>query len=301
MSFKVFVYYCALCGGWAAFLTWAVVYATGITNLEPTAGGSYWLRAGLTGAVLGTLIAGAIGAVDAVLNAVGFQRGLRVLLCLGVGLVGGLFGGVVGQLLNEVLRVPVFVGWMLAGSLIGGSIGVFDLLRAFLGNHDIRAALKKTLNGVLGGVLGGLLGGVPFTFLVGGDTTLKSSLTVNLVILGMCIGLLVGLAQVILKDAWLRVESGFRAGRELLLTKDVTTIGRAESSDLGLFGDNAIEKTHARILLKNNRYLLEDADTEAGTFVNDRPVGAKPVPLRKGDLIRVGRSVLRFGERQKRK
>ena len=32
------------------------------------------------------------------------------------------------------------------------------------------------------------------------------------------------------------------AGREIMLTKDETTIGRAESCDIGLFGDNAIER-----------------------------------------------------------
>ncbi len=81
-----------------------------------------------------------------------------------------------------------------------------------------------------------------------------------------------------------------------MLTKDETTIGRAESCDLGLFGDNTVEKLHARILLKNNRYVLADAETPAGTFLNDKPVG-KPTPLRDGDPIRVGNSVLRFGER----
>jgi hypothetical protein len=296
MSFKVFVYYCALCGGWAAFLTWAIVYVTGITFI-----GTEWVRAGLSGAVLGMMVAGAIGTVDALLNAVGFQRVLRVLTCMAIGFLGGLFGGVVGQVLYQFVGVPIFFGWMLAGVLIGASIGVFDLLRAVGGGHDIRAALKKTLNGVYGGLLGGLIGGVPFTFAVNMDTTLKSNLTVNLVLLGLCIGLLVGLAQMILKEAWIRVEAGFRPGRELLLTKDVTTIGRAEACDLGLFGDNTIEKTHARILLQNNRYLLEDAETEAGTFVNDKHVGSRPVPLRAGDRIQVGRSVLIFGERQKRK
>ena len=117
--------------------------------------------------------------------------------------------------------------------------------------------------------------------------------------LGLCIGLLIGLAQVILKDAWIKVESGFRAGRELMLTKDETTIGRAESCDLGLFGDNAIEKVHARIKRVDGRFLLLDAETTAGTYVNDERVTA-PTPLSAGDSIRLGKCVLRFGERQKR-
>ena len=76
----------------------------------------------------------------------------------------------------------------------------------------------------------------------------------------------------VLKEAWLKVEAGFRAGREMMLTKEETTIGRAESCDLGLFGDNAIERLHARIVLKNNQYVLADVETPGGTFLNDKPV-----------------------------
>src|SRR5262249_26977305 len=119
--------------------------------------------------------------------------------------------------------------------------------------------------------------------------------------LGSCIGLMIGLAQVILKEAWLSVEEGFRSGRELLLTRAETTIGRGESCDLGLFGDNAIERLHARILLEKRRYVVVHAGEEGETFVNEDLVGKTPVPLRSGDRIRVGKSVLRFGERQKRK
>ena len=50
---------------------------------------------------------------------------------------------------------------------------------------------------------------------------------------------------------------------------------------------------------KNNRYLLADVETAGGTYLNDEPV-RKPTPLRNGDMIRVGNSVLRFGERAKR-
>jgi hypothetical protein len=295
MSFKLFIYYCAVGGGWAAFLAWAIVQGADIRGI-----GSLPLRATLIGAVLGALVAGAIGLVDALLNAVGSQRAARVLMCTMLGLAGGALGGLVGQMLKENLHLPVFIGWILAGVLIGSSLGVFDLLRAMSRGQDTRAAVKKILNGVYGGLIGGFVGGLPFEFLMGSAALPRSDLTIGLVILGASIGLMVGLAQVILKEAWLKVESGFRPGRELLLSKAETTIGRAESCDLGLFGDNTIEKLHARILLKNNRYLLSDTGTSEGTYLNDRPVKG-PTPLRSGDAIRVGKSVLRFGERQKRK
>ena len=54
------------------------------------------------------------------------------------------------------------------------------------------------------------------------------------------------------------------------------------------------------IAKKGNRYLVADAGTPAGTFVNDRAV-TQPVALGSGDAIRVGKSVLRFGERARQK
>ena len=97
----------------------------------------------------------------------------------------------------------------------------------------------------------------------------------------------------------MRVERGFRRGREMLLQKGEVTIGRAEGCDIGLFGDPLVDKLHARILRQGDRYVVVDAGSMAGTFVNDQRV-VGPTPLRDGDAIRVGKCVLRFGERAKR-
>ncbi len=302
MSFNVFIYRCALCGGWAAFLAWGFAQAFGPGEGQGTGLAHQLLRVTFRGGLLGMFVAAAVGWLDAILNAVGFQRVLRVGLCAVLGLVAGIVGGIVGQLLyDRVSSFLLFVGWVLAGMLIGASIGAYDLLLAVSEKGDTRGAFRKIANGVIGGLVGGLIGGLPYTFLIGNRALPLSSLTISLVILGMCIGLMIGLAQVILKEAWIRVEEGFRAGRELMLSKNETTIGRAEGCDLGLFGDNSIGKLHACIVLKNNRYLLEQKAGESETYVNDEPVGARPVPLRSGDRIRLGKSVLLFGERQKRR
>ena len=298
MSFKLFIYYCALCGGWAAFLAWVALWAAGVVRID-----SPFLKTPLIAGFLGLLVAAAVGALDAMLNAVGFQRVLRVAVCATVGFVGAMFGGLVGEGLHQLNEYLLLIGWILVGVVIGASIGVFDVLRAATGGQDMRVALKKTLNGIYGGFLGGFLGGIFFSLLIANQTTRQmlpnGSLAIGLVILGMCIGLLIGLAQVVLKEAWLKVEAGFRAGREVMLTKDETTIGRAESCDIGLFGDNTIERLHARIERKNNQYVLADVETAGGTFLNDKPVH-KSTPLHDGDVIRVGNSVLRFGERAKK-
>jgi hypothetical protein len=315
MSFRLFIYYCAVCGGWAAFLAWALALAFGIRQIHAGVGVyafdpvvSSMLIAGL----LGLLVAAGVGAMDAKLNAVGSARVLRVAVSALIGLVGGALGGLVGEAMHQTalyLRLgPVseflmLVGWMLVGVAIGGAVGVFDLLRAVAGRQTFGTAVRKTINGLVGGLLGGFIGGLLFVLVMSfqetRDTLPNGSLAAGLVILGLCIGLLIGLAQVVLKEAWLKVESGFRSGREVMLSKNETTIGRAESCDIGLFGDAAVEKLHARILLKNNQYFLADAETSGGTYLNDRPV-RKTAPLRNGDAIRVGNSVLRFGERAKR-
>jgi hypothetical protein len=299
MSFKLFIYYCALGGGWAAFLTWAIMRIIGLrTGNEDDA----TMHAKITGAILGALIAATIGTFDALANSVGFQRVLRILVCAGIGLCGGFLSSWLGVLLYAKLQHmwTLVLSWIFVGVLIGASIGIFDVIRAMMGLNDFRAPLKKTLNGIYGGFLGGFLGGLPFGLIVKADAPpAYSDLALGLVILGLCIGLFIPLAQVVLKVAWIKVEAGFRPGREIMLNKDETLIGKAEGCDIGLFGGQGLEKKHALVYLKNGRYLLTDLDTPGGTYVNDQRV-TRPVALRDGDFIRVGNCVLRFGERAKR-
>jgi hypothetical protein len=296
MSFRLFIYYCALCGGWAAFLAWGLVQFAQIPAL-----GSNLLKATAIGAILGAFVAAGVGWIDALSNSLGSERVIRVIVCAALGACGGAFGGLLGQIFYDFIYMPLFFGWMIAGVLIGASIGAYDYILARQSGEETRPAFRKIMNGVYGGLLGGLLGGIPFSFLIGNPRLPNSSLAISLVSLGFCIGLLVGFAQVLLSEAWIKVEEGFRAGRELLLTKSETIIGRAEGCDLGIFGDNTIAKTHAKITIQKKRYVITHIGDEGETYVNDQLVRAKPVVLRSGDAIRVGRCVLRFGERQKQK
>jgi hypothetical protein len=315
MSFRLFIYYCAVCGAWAALLGWALTQPLYALDADSD------LRTIVRGACVGILVALGLSLVDAIWNGALSQAAkllARVGVAVGIALVGCLIGAGLGQGLlhlaakftdSELIRsLAAIPGWTVTGLLIGASLGIYDIAAALAAQGGMRGALRKIINGVLGGMLGGLLGGIlylllgvalPKVFGRSEDQRLLSSAAVGLVVLGACIGLAIGLAQIILKEAWLRVEAGFRPGREMILSKAETTIGRAESCDLGLFGDHSVERTHARILHEGSRYVLADAGTPGGTFLNDGPV-TEPTPLRSGDAIRVGKSVLRFGERQKR-
>ena len=302
MSFRWFIYYCALFGGWAALLGWALGRA-----LAPDT--PLLLQTGVKGLFLGFLVALAVGLVDALWSLslrqagqVAFRAGAAVL----VGCLGGLLGGVLGQALYGWTKLSVFLvlGWTITGLLIGVSVGAFEVLAGMARKEDLAGARRKLVNGFLGGAVGGLLGGVLFLLLKlwpsqAQEERLWSPGAVGFVALGLCIGLLIGLAQVVLREAWVRVEAGFRAGRDLLLSKSETTIGRSESCDIGLFGDPGVEPRHAHIRLQGGRYVLVDAGSPGGTFLHEARI-TRPAALRSGDLIRVGRSVLRFGERARR-
>ena len=77
----------------------------------------------------------------------------------------------------------------------------------------------------------------------------------------------------------MRVERGFKAGREMMLSKAETTMGRAEGVDIALFGDMGVEKRHARIVMQKDRYVLDGGPAgTAGRHVRQRRAGLRPDP-----------------------
>ena len=303
MSFRWYVYYCALFGGCAAYLGWAL-------GRVPPVQAPVWLSA-IRGMFPGLTLAVGLTLVDAVWHPSGrgARVGLRVLVAGLIGGASGFLGGMLGQILYTATDLSVFLllGWAVTGVLVGAAPGAYDLVSRISRGEDASGALRKVANGLLGGLLGGFLGGLLFLLVRGAWALIFaekadafwSPSAMGFAALGLCIGLLIGLAQVVLKSAWVTVVSGFRAGREMLLSKGETTIGRAEGCDIPLYGDPGVEGLHAHILLRNGRYLLEDLSAAGGTFLNGERVD-RPAPLRSGDLIELGRSSLRFGERVRR-
>jgi hypothetical protein len=302
MTFRGFLYYCAIWGAVAGLGGWALGRLFPVDNSV--------LQSSLQGMFLGMVLAVVLVMVDLAFTSVRLEAALSVPTGWLVGGVGGLIGGAIGQwLFGVTLWTPfVVLGWALTGLLIGASPGAFGWLAALLRGEDTLGAVRKVINGLLGGTFGGLLGGLLYLAMDSGWSSMLgeeransfwSPSAIGFAVLGACIGLLIGLAQVVLMDAWVRVEAGFRAGREMILSRAETTIGRAEGCDIPLFGDNGVEKLHAKIVSRGGRYHIEDAGTPGGTFVNGEMV-VGPWPLRDGDRIQVGRSSLLFKERARR-
>src|SRR3954467_2216902 len=110
MSFRAFIYYCALCGGWAALCGWFLGRVATGENPDSLGG------TGIKGLCLGLAVTVALGFVDA-LWTFSFRQivqvGPRVLVSVVVGTVGGLLGGLVGQKLFDLMTLSLFVvfGW----------------------------------------------------------------------------------------------------------------------------------------------------------------------------------------------
>ena len=157
MSFRLFVYYCAMCGGCSAYVAWALGKAISVSNRV--------LEAGMKGLLLGMLIGMGLAAVDAFWNSSTkrpFIALARIIVGFILGCLAGFFGGVIGQAFLSWLNLSLFFvfGWTLTGFLVGASLGVYDFLDRIFSNQELGGARRKILNGVMGGSVGGFLGGI---------------------------------------------------------------------------------------------------------------------------------------------
>ena len=298
MSLFRLIIWSTLIGGWAAFFGWLV--------LEVAIG--RWIAGSDALAILmATMVAIPIGGGISLAYGLTNPQIANLVKRLLLGFAGGLAGGLVGALFGSCIFAAFgyvakhigfgeFVGRTLGFALIGIGIGVG--IGASEGIVD--RSFKKMRNGVIGGVLGGFLGGLTF-YPVSRIASDMSSRALSFVLLGLAIGFFIGLAQVILKEAWLTVEAGFRPGRQMILGNDLITMGTSEKSSLIFiaFGAKGVEPTHLKISRQpDGRYLLEDNQSRSGTLLNGQPVQG-PTPLADGDTIQLGVNVVRFNERGK--
>jgi soluble lytic murein transglycosylase-like protein len=77
-----------------------------------------------------------------------------------------------------------------------------------------------------------------------------------------------------LSPAWLVMQSGPSAGARFLIRGQVTRIGRDESNDIVIQGENAavVSSRHLEIRCEDNNYLLRDLSSTNGTFLNGKRV-----------------------------
>ena len=71
-------------------------------------------------------------------------------------------------------------------------------------------------------------------------------------------------------------------GREL-------TIGRAENSDL-VIDDEYASTQHAKLVLINNDWLIQDLNSTNGTYIGENRIGT-PAVVKVGQSIRIGKTI----------
>lgn len=76
----------------------------------------------------------------------------------------------------------------------------------------------------------------------------------------------------------------FDLGREL-------TVGRAGGCHVSLPDDTFVSQLHARVFQQDGQPYVEDLGSTNGTYLNGRRLSA-PSPMRKGDQLQVGSSVM---------
>ncbi len=92
--------------------------------------------------------------------------------------------------------------------------------------------------------------------------------------------------------ATLVVRSGSQAGTVLSLAAPVTRLGRRQESEISL-DDITVSRRHAEITRTGDGYVVTDAGSLNGTYVNGERIDG-PVLLLQGDELQVGKFHLVF-------
>jgi len=102
----------------------------------------------------------------------------------------------------------------------------------------------------------------------------------------------------ILVASKLTVIRGPDEGCELVVRKEVVTIGRSKSCDLTL-SDKAVSSTHAELVTVEQGRVVRDLGSKHGTFVNGERTGA--AHLLPGDRLTIGATSLEILYRCRKK
>lgn len=251
------------------------------------------------GATMGLFMGGCFGTTEGILARSPNAARSGAVTGIGVGIAGGLVGFVAGQ------AALLFIGTTLFGSMRSFQQFGFPLSRAigwavfgiFIGSVEgIRGgSLSKVRNGIIGGFIGGIVGGVgveytrylyPASFYVR---------LVGLLILGFMIGMFYGFIENRLTKASLCLLNGRQRGREFLLSQKVTRVGGSDITEVGVRGYKGVDPFHAEIKRDREGYLLTNAGTKKGMWVNDSRT--EEGRLTDGDVIRIGDAQFRFTEK----
>jgi hypothetical protein len=256
------------------------------------------------------LVAGLVGLLIGAAEGIICRTFARAAWCGGIGLLTGLIAGAISIILGGI--VYSIVGTLGGGMGPNATAGAF-LLQMFrrglawtlagmgmgLGQGFALKSGKLKLNGFIGGMVGGLIGGLlfdPISLLLSKPELIQGaglSRAVGIIIVGATVGLMIGLTDLLTRDAWLKVITGPLRGKEFSFNRTPIQLGSSPKSDIYLFKDAKIDPTHAVINKLRDTYEISDQSSATGVFVNGRRI-VKSQRLTDGDLIQIGESQFRY-------
>lgn len=286
------IYYNAICGALGGVLSWAVIGALPLTATNLLA---VFLLDAIKGALVGMLVGAMLGIVDGLFFSRSFNRVLRG---VGIGAMVGVIGGAIGLVLGEAIFVflgggvlPRTLGWGILGLLVGMGEGIAN-----------RRPDKRSY-GLIGGLLGGLLGGATYerlSILLRGwgydrESALSIGGVIGLMLIGACIGSLVGIVEDVLRKARFKVLGGLLEGQPITIPpKREVSIGKADKCDIILPGDADIQQLHAKVMQQNDQFTVLSINGPVQINQGGQWQSVSQVVLANGDEVRLGRTRLRF-------
>lgn len=270
----------------------------------------------VAGLLLFPLVAGFIGLFVGAADGLICRLPRRALLCGAVGLVVGLVGGFVCDIAAEIAYAPLtqlamkqskepafglstlgFVIQVFGRALAWGMVGV----ATGLGQGIALRSKRLLIYGLLGGVIGGLLGGMLFDpidqILLGPHKpSAHWSRLVGLTVIGLSVGAMIGIVELLARDTWLRMTQGPLSGKEFILFKDVMNVGASPRSDIYLFNDPQVAADHAVIRSVGDECEIEARGATHPVLLNNN--GVRRARLRHGDTVTIGRTTFVFQRRR---
>ena len=83
------------------------------------------------------------------------------------------------------------------------------------------------------------------------------------------------------------------SNRKIPVTTPRCRVGRDDLNDIVISGDQSISRFHFIISFENNQYLVQDAKSRHGTFLNGNQI-SEPEPINDGDVLKIGVSLFWF-------
>lgn len=289
------IYFNAVLGGIGGLLGWLLM-----ASMESGSWDNLYVWYAVIGPLIGICIGLCIGSADGLIVSRSLRRlAWGALVGALLGAVGGVIGLPLGEWIFETAKEgggslaqgvwPRALGWGVFGLLVGMSDGF-----AWMMPNRIRY-------GMIGGLLGGLVGGSLFQILASPPTSgsMQSSLAwgsaCGLIILGACIGALVGLVESLLRKSWLFFVTGRLEGQTITLDSSRTnTIGTTAACTIIIPGDPKVMPVHAELTCINGNFVLTPRDGEVIVIRDGLEQTVGSCILEPMDRIRIGDTRISF-------